>query len=528
MTFCCLNRDIDELFYERCYRNPRWRIEDSDFGIITASDDRAFSGLQLLYYSLHLSHELPLVVFDIGLTHDQQAWCRNQADLRLFPFHTLNEDSAIPTSVEMWQSWNKPLYIVAAPFRRTLWIDSDCMIFGNLNPLAHRLKECPLLVRDFFAPYNILNNSPELYERLPVENPTISILANAGVLGFDKVRDRSLLDDWLRCIDLAFTDEVVARSIRWHDQGALNWAIQKHNLVGKIVLDHTWNEPAEFDHHVDGVTTLLQRYNNCHGGVIVHFAGQPKPWSKWETGVPIQGKMSHTWDAESALGTLRVFVHWHEDEMLRKVRKRTYLQTVNLAELEIGEFQQNMLAENRVFLAEYLWKGLQTDYIGFMSASWDEKYHSLVKLHEIHKLPLAPGTVWCGGMSDSADWARESNKHHPGMYALLEEMAAVAGMSLSAGPTICESNFICHRCVFDDFLAMWRRVFDHFYQKYGYDLPFLEGCREDWRSGRFDRRKREAYFYERITMLYFSNRHDLDFKIPHLNEIHCQGCPKQQ
>ena len=67
---------------------------------------------------------------------------------------------------------------------------------------------------------------------------------NNGVLGFDLVRDRELLDAWLFAVDWAIGHPELRHLIRWYDQGALLWAVVRTNNDKRISSSNRWNYPA--------------------------------------------------------------------------------------------------------------------------------------------------------------------------------------------------------------------------------------------------------------------------------------------
>jgi hypothetical protein len=474
-------------------RAERYKVGE-DCCVLAAADSFVFTSLQLMYYSLTLSHDVKVYVVDLGLRPDQRAWADRQPGLTVINLAACGP-MLFGRAEVMWQTWNKPLYIEACPSQYVLWIDTDCLILDDLRPLFDRIRRGPLFVIDP-APPEVVYNQPGLYDVKPVRRRITHSLVNGGVCGFCPARDAKFLGDWKGCIKAARENHLVRNSLAWWDQGALNWALEYNDLRENILYDNRYCTGGDRRERKDVIDLLTNGIN--WNAAILHFCGRSKPWERWP-GVWLVGQTADDDDLVGYKERLDVFVLSHSDAMLRASPKRTYLRPVNLDRLDIGRYQENHLAESRIFLSDVPDTG--SEYVGFATARWDGKYHPPVsRLGHLGRLPLYPSTVYSPDVF-GPNWAAHSDQHHPGMYKLLKEMAEVSGLRLEAGPTFYGQNFICHRSVYDDFIKVWRTLFDHFYQKYRYDLPFD--------VGRFERRRAAAYLYERFTCLYFANRTDL-------------------
>jgi hypothetical protein len=243
----------------------------------------------------------------------------------------------------------------------------------------------------------------------------------------------------------------VRNSLAWWDQGALNWALEYNDLRENILYDNRYCTGGDRRERKDVIDLLTNGIN--WNAAILHFCGRSKPWERWP-GVWLVGQTADDDDLVGYKERLDVFVLSHSDAMLRASPKRTYLRPVNLDRLDIGRYQENHLAESRIFLSDVPDTG--SEYVGFATARWDGKYHPPVsRLGHLGRLPLYPSTVYSPDVF-GPNWAAHSDQHHPGMYKLLKEMAEVSGLRLEAGPTFYGQNFICHRSVYDDFIKVWR------------------------------------------------------------------------
>jgi hypothetical protein len=246
--------------------------------------------------------------------------------------------------------------------------------------------------------------------------------------------------------------------------------------------------------------------------IIIHLVFQAKVyndkliWSDWgEVPISISEQEFDQSKANDPAITkkVKVFVLGHEESKLELICKRPYLEIINLNNLTLRkqEWQDNRLAESRIFLSEML-GNISTEYVGFITASCHSKYPQMPHLNDIKAIEsqLEPRTVLAAELAGH-DWPYHSEQCHKGMMPLLEELSRESGLKLWTGPTFWANNFICSIEIFAEFLSFWRRMFGYFYDKYGFDMPYV--------SEGFDNRRNAAYFYERFATIFFANRPDL-------------------
>lgn len=216
---------------------------------------------------------------------------------------------------------------------------------------------------------------------------------------------------------------------------------------------------------------------------------------------------------------LNLFVLYHNQGKLDSIPNLDCAQKVNVATINVP-YRSNMIGEGRAFLADLDTKSAQ--YVGVVNARWDHKYdqfdHKLqTKLADLPAYvercvtdgTMNPRTVHAPWTTDSPmldiknEWYEFTLKIHPTMEKLLRELQRFTGMEMSnKRRTFWANDFICHRLAYFDFIEFWRRCFRHFHSKYGYLLPMstygVDTCRY------------AAYFYERVSALYWANRTDLE------------------
>ena len=217
---------------------------------------------------------IPVTLFDLDLLPAQRAWCRERGiSLQQVPLE-------IPATVNGWQSWNKPLYLEASPYERTLWLDCDCVLRGSLLPLFEVLKEKPLILRHWDTAYPRLNDE-RLYERFPVKSRFATTrFINAGVLGIQKKRD--LAAPWFRAwhglVQNAASDTELRSWVSYWDEGALIWALEKTASVELVTDRQEWNRFL-WTLEIENLPKLVSTLEAPTDDVIWHVAGYPKIWS---------------------------------------------------------------------------------------------------------------------------------------------------------------------------------------------------------------------------------------------------------
>jgi hypothetical protein len=239
-------------------------------GVLTAADAGYFPGVQLL--SASLGQAVPLAIVDLGFSVKQRQWCQSQGR-HLVSSPTLR----ISRELHMWQSWNKPFYVRDSPFQQTLWIDSDCVVVGDLSSLGREVERGPFVVEHWVEPY-VQPNHEDLYRRFPVSlrlPPGKGF--NAGVIGLDIVRDAELLNLWCWLVTLAADDPEARSLVTWFDEGALHWALQAARRIDRLLPRGGWNRYMPSQSSDDPAAYVLA-HTPLNDDVIWHFAGNTKPW----------------------------------------------------------------------------------------------------------------------------------------------------------------------------------------------------------------------------------------------------------
>jgi hypothetical protein len=199
------------------------------------------------------------------------------------------------------------------------------------------------------------------------------------------------------------------------------------------------------------------------------------------------------------MNQLKVFVQGHTDEQLSAIDDAPHLIKINLNNLPLGKFQDNRLAEHRLFLSDVP-SNTDAEYLGFATWRWNKKWYPVLQLKDLNKIPLSPDVVYYGMYGDE-NWASLSVAWHPGMEKYLFEISKYTNLNI-AKPTFWANNFICHKSVYEKWQTFFRDVFLYLYNKYGYEYDF---------KAEKDEHRKPSILYERISMLYFANQPELQF-----------------
>jgi hypothetical protein len=187
------------------------------------------------HYSLHNSY--PVVFADFGMSKKAICWCKEKGTYLPLSLPSKLASAQKKVSIEKKEAWEdlygkgvldvraawlkKPFAILQFPWDLGLWLDLDCEIRENLDPLFHSFNFGIdlALVRDRVQDFGVL---------LPGE-----VLYNSGLVAFRK--NAKILHHWIKTI-LHSKDEFPG------DQDALSRAIFMHK-PSFLELSSVYNWP---------------------------------------------------------------------------------------------------------------------------------------------------------------------------------------------------------------------------------------------------------------------------------------------
>ncbi|MBY0529746.1 MAG: hypothetical protein K2P51_06105, partial [Rhabdochlamydiaceae bacterium] len=123
---------------------------------VLVGTDRSQEWLLAWFYAHFRKHnpDCPIAFADFGMSPEAHLWCQERGrvfHVEGFPLENVENGEFIFRN-ELWQLnplnvadfpserkyfFYKPLAFALSPFRRTLWLDLDCEVRGNLNALLN-------------------------------------------------------------------------------------------------------------------------------------------------------------------------------------------------------------------------------------------------------------------------------------------------------------------------------------------------------------------------------------------------------
>jgi hypothetical protein len=192
------------------------------------------------------------------------------------------------------EAWWKPWICLASPFEKTIWIDSDAVIVGNIKPLFNILDN-----NSFISSQEMFNtNNIKIYNKLLnylFDQQVYDVLfhdictINTGVVGFCK--DSDIILEWIDTSLFILKDRFALENSIVRDQSSymimmINKLIN-HTLI-PVILKPEYNYPADgltCSQHKKrkGVSKIPERFlkdaiERHPKALIVHWLGNTKPW----------------------------------------------------------------------------------------------------------------------------------------------------------------------------------------------------------------------------------------------------------
>lgn len=188
---------------------------------------------------------------------------------------------------------------------------------------------------------------------------------------------------------------------------------------------------------------------------------------------------------------LKVHVVGHTDR-IQIITDLPFIKKVNLSKLDIGKYQDNQLAESRIFVSDAI---EQAEYVGVLSYNYRTKWPQLVPWNSLIDLPFRPDLLYCAEIPAPRwdDWFMLSC---PGMEPLFRDMVQYSGFCSRNFPTLMANAFISSWEVFSEFLFHWRRIFYYLYEKYPPASMTFQS---------FDDNRRAGYLYEALSALVWAH-----------------------
>ena len=111
----------------------------------------------------------------------------------------------------------------------------------------------------------------------------------------------------------------------------------------------------------------------------------------------------------------------HNIKQFQSIEDRSYLTKINLNEINAGKYSDNKWAESRIFMSEDNLFTSNTDFIGVVSASWNQKYECYSRIDNFHNWnnakillnsDIADSIVLTADIFCTCDWTTKENNGH--------------------------------------------------------------------------------------------------------------------
>lgn len=152
----------------------------------------------------------------------------------------------------------------------------------------------------------------------------------------------------------------------------------RHNPHKDFLKELVRNNVAE-KHYMLYYYSLNKDYNYC----------EESHAKRWRTNKKITDYIENQNKLDFSLDDISIAVVGHNKKQMDTIQERSYLIKTNLNLLDCGEYSDNKWAEARAFISERDIFPSSAKFIGFITASWNQKYDYGFSIDEFHKWDTA-------------------------------------------------------------------------------------------------------------------------------------------
>lgn len=213
--------------------------------------------------------------------------------------------------------------------------------------------------------------------------------------------------------------------------------------------------------------------------------------------------------------TIDFYQVWTDDSLLaNKAPSAKYLK---LNDVDVPLTSSGMdIQEYRIWLWPDEKFQSDSDYIGFASARWQEKFPNTPTIEYIlHNVrALSPKGRWMHSLiTAQPHWIEHMAHYHRGMLNYILDGASQLGVTPSQlnNQALCMCNsFMCRKDIFWELKEKMKFMYDFYEQKYGHKFEMVDNGYGDRILG---------CFYERVLMICAASCSNVEFLQPMMNWV---------
>ena len=202
---------------------------------------------------------------------------------------------------------------------------------------------------------------------------------------------------------------------------------------------------------------------------------------------------------------MKLFIVHHSICLLKKTSQKNFIDKVNICKLSNEKCKDISFGSNKFiyYLANNI-DLIDDEFIGIADANWNSKFKNVCKIQYLNTIKFKNNTIYSPCISST--WYEDSINIMSETKKIIDDAMNVNSIFKKNNVSIMSSNFICHKDIMKKYAMWFKENFEVFFDKYQ-DLFDISS------------KKKQAFFYERLTSIYFSNQ-NYEFK-PIQNTSHC-------
>lgn len=266
----------------------------SSYGIITGANSVNWICLSALAIGAH-KNKIGFAIADHGL----EKWQRTELErigIQWIEHKKIDLPKLNTNSVDL-RAWWKPWICQASPFEKSIWIDNDSVIIGDITPLF-KYDLCVGNHKIWIGHRRWIQSqdlAEKIFDKDRLKNYYLKTKdMNCGVIGFTK--NNPFIQEWIDMTEYLFKNKELLDLCVAKDQNAFILTCIKRLIENKdipYILENKYNYPAEglnnkYKHKRKKISKnpnlfLKDTIKKNPKQIIVHWISRPKPWELIES-----------------------------------------------------------------------------------------------------------------------------------------------------------------------------------------------------------------------------------------------------